>query len=598
MKKLLKISFKIILFFVFALFTSCEKELYEEAIVSSQKNRNIIATTKTFKELNSNFEFNSAYNKISSKLKTKGINNKLLYDVNVDTSKVNVVFLDKYSSYSFKIIEVENGQDYYKNLLIEIDSLDRVSAKILRYNEDIEKRIASINEIIVIPKIEEEVSSSESAAKCEWIEVTTQTQCSGQEHHWPGEPDCVPQDATSHTTLYLNCGGSDVSYVPNFPTISVPSQQQNGASISYPVSNSNELKMRRFLNSLKLDQREFFTSLPIASQDAIYLHLIATNFLTSGRVKSFILNMISNNLDSYFYGNLSDSSANIGLEQSVNNIITYLIQNSFNQQSTGFVNAFIIQSIINPTLNLDFITSFKSPANIDRSTISNDTPEGAKFNTIYDKLADIQQFKDFFINIFQDNNRFNVKFEIGDIPNINGQFINAETTPSGNNFIIKINSQILTSQGTHPSTNIEIAKTILHECIHAYLHVIAQNNTINIDNMNVSEALNAIYTTGTAQHNFMIQHMIPSMETIVTQLLNSLTTAEQRNNCELFGEPQPWIWSKFIHFLCLNGLQETSEFNEQLQPLYDSNGVMIDGNSEGQLYIQYIVTGNLFLLNP
>ena len=538
---------KMIAFFVLFVsffFSSCEKELYEEAIVSSQKNRNIIATTKTFKELNSNFKFNSAYNKISSKLKTKGINNKLLYDVNVDTSKVNVVFLDKYSSYSFKIIEVENGQDYYKNLLIEIDSLDRVSAKILRYNEDIEKRIASINEIIVIPKIEEEVSSSESAAKCEWIEVTTQTQCSGQEHHWPGEPDCVPQDATSHTTLYLNCGGSDVSYVPNFPTISVPSQQQNGASISYPVSNSNELKMRRFLNSLKLDQREFFTSLPIASQDAIYLHLIATNFLTSGRVKSFILNMISNNLDSYFYGNLSDSSANIGLEQSVNNIITYLIQNGFNQQSTAFVNESITQIIQNPTV-FNSITPFLIEKKIDDSQL--DDCSKSVFQQI--KNTTNCDFANVFAKLGANDTIYKTTLETEHNNDFNGDEVtdpaNTTRTVQG----VKYDYTVYVNPNYSGKTKLYIAAFLLHEMAHTYFFSLLDDYNTGVSNS--FNELPILYNALVSNH----MSFNPSLthEEIANSYVNAISDA--------LKEFQPGLNQQVYDDLAWSGLEKTDVFN-------------------------------------
>jgi hypothetical protein len=282
------------------------------------------------------------------------------------------------------------------------------------------------------------------------------------------------------------------------------------------------------------------------------------------------------------------------------NIISYLGSAEFSQYSYFFAFQAMNQMMTYPNLHLDLEASSKSPFNIDRYAINNATPEGEKFNAIYNKLAEVPEFKALFTAIFGGNEPLkNVKFEIADIPNNNGEFVAGETEKIDNdNFIIRINSQIMTDAGTQPMNNIEIAKTILHECIHAYLHVVAQNTGATINNMNVSQALNAIYPVGTPQHNFMIQNMLPTMEVILNKLLNDLTTKEQRNNCEQYGEPQPWIWTKYIYFLCLNGLQGTTEFNSLLEPVYDSNNLMTSGNSEGLLYINYIATGRLFLMNP
>jgi hypothetical protein len=78
--------------------------------------------------------------------------------------------------------------------------------------------------------------------------------------------------------------------------------------------------------------------------------------------------------------------------------------------------------IANPDLNLDIAASFKSPMNIDRSARDQNTPEGAIFNEIYDKLKDVPEFKALFVDLFNENqDRFNIKFQIADLaPLTNG----------------------------------------------------------------------------------------------------------------------------------------------------------------------------------
>jgi hypothetical protein len=58
-----------------------------------------------------------------------------------------------------------------------------------------------------------------------------------------------------------------------------------------------------------------------------------------------------------------------------------------------FAKDIITQIISNPSLKIDFMASFKSPMNIDRSTITNATPEGAKFIEIYGELTKSPEFR-------------------------------------------------------------------------------------------------------------------------------------------------------------------------------------------------------------
>jgi hypothetical protein len=71
------------------------------------------------------------------------------------------------------------------------------------------------------------------------------------------------------------------------------------------------------------------------------------------------------------------------------------------------------QIILNPNLTFDIDASFKSPFNIDRSAIDNNSDEGKRFNEVYNVLKKVPEFKAFFTNIFDGpQTRLNVKFEI------------------------------------------------------------------------------------------------------------------------------------------------------------------------------------------
>lgn len=103
-----------------------------------------------------------------------------------------------------------------------------------------------------------------------------------------------------------------------------------------------------------------------------------------------------------------------------NDLINYLNENSFvlvngllDREALAFTLQLIEQARLNSTLNFDVNASANSPANIDRSAIDNNTPEGQKFNEIYNELANVPEFKAIFIDIFSsDGTRPNVKFVI------------------------------------------------------------------------------------------------------------------------------------------------------------------------------------------
>ena len=84
-----------------------------------------------------------------------------------------------------------------------------------------------------------------------------------------------------------------------------------------------------------------------------------------------------------------------------NQVMNYLNANDFSEESIIFVRQFIDQCDLNPSLHLDLNASSKSPMNIDFSSIDNTTPEGAKFNAVYDALKTSPEFKSLFIDLFQ-----------------------------------------------------------------------------------------------------------------------------------------------------------------------------------------------------
>lgn len=252
----------------------------------------------------------------------------------------------------------------------------------------------------------------------------------------------------------------------------------------------------------------------------------------------------------------------------------------------SFVEDFIANSI-ESGLILDFQKSLKSPSNIDFSAIDQSTEEGQQFTWIYSKLMESDKFKEMFTETFQTNDpRINVKFEITNdgIPtNVNG-ICKLESLNGKYYNTIKIKKSIF---GIH--SNISIAKTILHECIHAYLNIkkINQNLGTTITELNGLDLgqLLGTFTGGfggvpvangtVTSHDFMFNHMIPVFTNVLADLKEKLISqthisqAEQSSWVLFNNETYNFTWADLFYYLSLNGLHESTLFSNQ----YPANSI-------------------------
>ena len=270
----------------------------------------------------------------------------------------------------------------------------------------------------------------------------------------------------------------------------------------------------------------------------------------------------------------------------------FKLQNSFTSKDQAFVDEFIEQSIANPSLNLDFFVSYLSPMNVDVSSIDPNTTEGVKFIEIYGALIKSQEFKKLFESIFKDSKRDNVKFEIVDRVfednNPRKKEVHATTSqdPTTKTITIKISKQILTAGTSMSQTKIENAKTILHECIHAYLFVKAGNPATGVDFVKI---LNSMYPTPNEQHDFMYNNMVPTMQKVLGEIRDFVTTAPKRAVIETYTmhptinpiTSTPFNWAEFYKFISYSGLDEASCFKEYV--LKDPNLL--------SLFDQYVKAG-------
>ncbi len=272
--------------------------------------------------------------------------------------------------------------------------------------------------------------------------------------------------------------------------------------------------------------------------------------------------------------------------QTAEAIIDYLFEHLNNSEVTGFVISFI-ESQNESGLNLDFEKSLKSPANIDFSAIDQNTPEGQKFDCIYKKLMESASFKNLFVDTFGgEQTKLNVKFEIAEnLPNsTNGNCVLLPANNGNYTNLIRINKNILI--GSDIKSNFNIAKTILHESIHAYLNIKKINCNLGstiaeLNGLDLQELIGTFYQSfgchisvngsPQSQHEFMFNHLVPTFQNVFTEirdLLASQSNIDYVNNSQyhnnINNEYFSWNWNDFYKYFSLQGLHLCDSFIQNI----------------------------------
>lgn len=299
---------------------------------------------------------------------------------------------------------------------------------------------------------------------------------------------------------------------------------------------------------------------------------VITNCFTQGGINLtqdqflFVLkDSLSINVANYLYDYCTPESKSIAINgiDTYNNYNIDLINSEHSQKSPYNVNlSKVIDSIALPQR--------------DSTKIANQ-----KFLCVYDKLTDSPTFKNLFIETFGDSEKFDVKFEIVNNLSTNGQTGGLVYLTHGQlnsvDLTIKLNRDKIISR---PS--IAVARTIIHESIHAYLKLKYRdcNSGATLDflnNIKLGELLNEYFTngqcnSGIGQHGFMTDYMLPMMQNCLSEVMNDLVPLDHQQKAEgltfynqQLGVNQLWDWDNFYFFFSLEGLQESNSHIELIQ---------------------------------
>lgn len=293
-------------------------------------------------------------------------------------------------------------------------------------------------------------------------------------------------------------------------------------------------------------------------------------------------------------------------------IANYLNENRCSGEAKEFGLLAIEDMMLNKKVDLK--ESFASPFNIDlelvRPTVLNPEPEKVLFMCIYNKLIKTPQFKELFKNVFGDDERLHVKFEFA----TNLEPTKGATTASSYSYnpttgdATVINQTIKLNKGWYGAkSDIKIAMSILHECVHAYLNVkqIECETNTTLNNLNaweLDDLINQIFASNNSclfsdepenqdDHHFMFNNLVPNISNTLSQLKDDLISEQHQLQAEsnTFYNPvtnlsEDFEWNDFFKYLAMDGLNKTTTFKNEIENSELENtkyGFYSGNNAEG-----------------
>lgn len=619
MKKIKLINL-ILLTFVSFSFYNCNKEPFEDTSEQSKNSEflsNIKQENTTLDEVKKDLYLNPILSNASKKIRIHGVTSK---NINLESlnlsNQVKKYTLDDYTSYTIPIINQFGNSYIFQNLVIEKDILrdavylvtyypdenykESIKKNLVNINDNIDytgskkieflyyKRKVNIEEKIVTTKTSKSSSETfpdddidEPYTVC--VETYRPVNCSAGGNHSPGQP-CSGTGSQRAGWIVSESCTSIFPQIPNDPGpgpgctgCTTPVSGTTGAGAYFPPDSQNPNWIPQYI-CVAMERGNCTKVIPY------------TPILTTQMTDPYFnyINVFDRNKFDLF-NRFENQDIRTVIDEYLDNHKNYM--GSYDIETINLVNNVFDAAIANRAPGsfegslTDVWASLRSPVNVDRTSIDNNTTEGKKFNSIYNALTQSTSFQKLFVDLFENSDRFNVKFEIldhvysGNNPangEVNG---NTELIAGTNDVLIKINKQIILPGMTKSQSKLLIAKTIMHECIHAYLDIKLKNSGAgvsipNINNKDLSELINSQYNGFNGnqdQHNFIYNHMLPTMRTILADMKIFLVSEGESNYLEglVLHPVSPtqdvnFDWNDFYQNISLLGLQNCSFFQNEI----------------------------------
>lgn len=505
-----KIGFLLILAFT-TFFSSCEKDLYEEAIVKE----NYKIKELTFKEAQKNKSFDVSYSKFKDELNTL----KLAYrggdstttdlDFKIDSSSIKEIVYGDKISYTMAIKRDVFIPEYFENLVLEINSLNEKQAYIVKYTPSEEMKY---NEEHQEFGFDGQITSSKLYGT--WTFFTTNPDSGAPDEN---SPTGGWTNVTCVTVLKCNynvSNGGSIHYAgPNCTSVfyaieCTPNSYIGSGAFTGSGANNNSTGPNGFSGNSNLNP---ITSTPIITTPVISITnppVIDCENNNTITIKNQFYMPLSNSLKmcmhtkSGLYQSIADYLSLHMTEGTFHNITQQVIEpdafdfvNDIASQMCGSSASF---TLLNPNLIDDQIT-----ANLESCVfnILNDikTLQNGKFGEV------MRQFIG--VNPLPVNYNWHVNSAV-----LSPDFA-AVTIPSGVSITTTMNEYY-----TEISTDLSVARTLIHEAFHAYLNAVYRNRNIDKDYVTLIN----LYSTEFGNNLNIIHHHLFAEDKIISHISEAL----------------------------------------------------------------------------
>lgn len=567
LKKLFRLGFA--LFAISLLLTNCENETQEEIQTESQE-PTLILKQYSKQDIEKNQKLVSRLSEFNDKL-TKNKSEKISartvynseYDFTINTNLANYIENGDYHSYTFPL--VQDDDEKMTNVLFELNDQGEYDAFLVKYDY-------TANEFNTLDLTSLSLQTSMEPIDLEFDSLTARTYRAyiciySYERHcsdgWVnGSGGNLVGADNNNEGCYWVLVAEHCESVLYYDEDYVEYHNNNTATVTISGTNYGGTSGGSHTSPMPS---------PFNAEELMEINVVKSELELNHPERNWI--------DQYINGQYAFQLYDFG------------VANMWSDEAKLFGKSVVRDLMLDKKVDLE--ESFLSPLNVDlelvKPTVLNPEPEKVKFMCIFSKLTQSPTFKDLFLNTFGDNTRLHVKFKLDDtLPDNVGGTTGGEQPNQGGiidgilnlNLLIRINKNHLNSTHLEAESSLEIAKNIMHEAIHAFLFVkkysCEEGATLNIlNNQLLGELINEYYdgscSAGQEQHEFMFDYMIPTMETILNEIKDSLLSQELQSYVEQntiinssLGINQAWNWNDCFTNISYSGLDSATSFISEI----------------------------------
>ncbi|MGS2738896.1 hypothetical protein [Sinomicrobium sp. M5D2P17] len=438
----------------------------------------------TFYEFRDEELLSKTFGELERKERLAGKSNQGLYNFTVDSSRIRRVIRDGHSYYTFSVRRNTSNADAIENLVLYRDKDNNPKAFLLRYPVTGPlKKVEGHNSIVyegapeLLPLLNTDTKKKgDTAARISQITyVLFVTYCTWGENgtHMAGPACKAAGDGRTFTVTYTYQVSIDSGSGGGIPTTWYSGSSSGGGGGSGDLDQEDGIVTAPNIDEMDMHLWDLknFESDKLNSKERTYYH---SDINIKNNIDRYLIERGFSGMSMFEAKNALNFGSILSLDYKIfnwgfnnNNKIfeetgLYLVKNDYSEESMAFALIGLITS------------KFGGDVDWDDRIINSLT---GKAKCVYEKMKDNNGSINWILENFEDDDKpsqFNLVFEMSDTLGFetNASFATPEQSEILNTFVIKLNKD----RTEEINTTLTIARTILHESIHARLWEFAYRN--------------------------------------------------------------------------------------------------------------------------